>query len=176
MKKNILISILILYACNHVEKKSAAADLQKLSSILTTTNWRITGGSDTSYIYFSQQADNTYTIYEYKLVHGDSSITWQGSISALGDSVVWNWDNHLLKLEQIFDIKANWKEKSTNENYVLQKINDSSLQLSSSTRQLMLKKTLPLSTFLVRAKYDYEHGTQFLDSVEVLPKRIIQKL
>ncbi|MBS1654858.1 MAG: hypothetical protein JSU05_08440, partial [Bacteroidetes bacterium] len=34
-----------------------------------------------------------------------------------------------------------------------------------------LSKTLPLATFLVRAKYDYEHGTSYLDSSLVLPRR-----
>ncbi len=175
MKKNILFCFFIFCACNQAGKKNAFLGLQKLGSVLPTANWQITDGADTSYIYFSQQFDNTYKTNEYKLVHGDSSITNHGSIQSSGDSVVWNWNNHFLWLEEITGSKANWKEKSSNENYVLQKINDSSLQLRSPRRQWMLNKTLPLGTFLVRARYDYEHGTKFLDSAEVPPGKLINQ-
>jgi hypothetical protein len=174
MKKNILFCFVLLCACNQPERKNVAGDLQKLGSLLPTGNWLITSGTDTSYIYFSQQVDNTYKMYEYKLVHGDSLITSQGNILASADSVVWSWNQHHLWLQEISDSKANWKDKRTNASYVLQKINDSSLQLRSSSSQLTLTKTLPLSTFLVRAKYDYEHGTKFLDSTEVPPREPVQ--
>ncbi len=175
MKRNILFCFFIFYACNQAEKKNTVPDLQKLSSVLPTANWRVTDGTGTSYIYFSPQFDNTYKTYEYKLVHGDSSVTNRGSIQSSGNSVVWNWNNHSLWLEEITDSKASWKEKNSNENYVLQKINDSFLQLRSSGHQWMLKKTLPLSTFLVRARYDYEQGTKFLDSTEIPPGKLISQ-
>jgi len=56
----------------------------------------------------------------------------------------------------------------------MQKITDSSLQLRSSDGELMFKRTLPLGTFLVRAKYDYEHGTKLLDSAEIPPKKLVK--
>jgi hypothetical protein len=40
---------------------------------------------------------------------------------------------------------------------------------------LNLKKTLPLSTFLVRTRYDYEYGTRLSDSSEI-PARNIRKV
>jgi len=175
MKKNILFYFIILCACNQAKKKNAVSDLQRLGFVLQTANWKITEGMDTSYIYTSRQFDNTYKTYEYKLVKGDSSITHKGNITASGDSVFWNWDDHVLWLEEVTDSIANWKETTSNENYVLQKINDSSLQLRTSAKQWILKKTLPLSTFLVRARYDYEHGTKFLDSAEVPSRKLLQQ-
>ena len=172
MKKNILFCLLVLLACNRVERKNAIADLQRLSSILLTANWQVTNGTDTAYIYFSQQFDNSYSIYEYKLVQGDSSVSWRGSIVTSDDSIVWNWNNHSLWLEEINGSKANWKEKNSGENYVMQKINDSTLQVRSSSMQLMFKRTLPLSTFLIRAKYDYRHGSNLLDRAEIPPQKL----
>ena len=76
-------------------------DLEQLNNILTTTNWQVNDGADTSYIYFSQQTDYTYKTYQFKLVKGDSSIISEGSISASGDSVIWNWYNKTLSLENV---------------------------------------------------------------------------
>jgi hypothetical protein len=174
MKKYFLLGVLISGACNQIDKKNAINDLQKIRSLLPTANWRIIDGADTSYIYFSDQFDSIYKTYEYKLVRGDSSVVYEGSIEAYSDSVVWDWNNHSLRLEEAADSKLNWKEKTSDEKYVLQKINDSSLQLSSPEKQWRLKRILPLTTFLVRARYDYEHGTKCLDSVEVPPQQLIQ--
>lgn len=170
--KNILMCSLLLIACHHRQKQNASIDLQRLGSILPTANWRVINGADTSYIYFSRQFDNSYKAYEYKLVHGDSVVAWDGGIEISGDSVIWSWNHHLLFLLDANDTKASWRDGSSGESYVLQKINDSSLQLRSSSMYLDLKKTLPLSTFLVRAKYDYEYGTRFADSAEIPPRKI----
>ena len=175
MKRFFLLLLVVLSACNISQKDAQQEKLQKLVSMLPIANWRITGENDTSYIYFSRQVDNTYKTYEYKLVRGDSIVTLNGAIRASGDSVVWNWNNHLLELAEISDSISNWKERSVNEIYTLQKINDSSLELKSSGRNWLLTRTLPLSTFLVRAKFDYEHGTKLSDSAEIPPKKLITK-
>lgn len=173
MKENILFYLVILTACTHPQKQNPAGDLQKLGSILPTANWQVINRTDTSYIYFSRQFDNTFKTYEYKLIDGDSGAVWHGSIATSDDSIVWDWNHHSLLLAAVSDSKANWKEKNSDENYVLQKINDSSLQLRSPSGQVSFTRTLPLSTFLVRAKYDYEHGTKLLDSTEVPPRKLI---
>jgi len=166
MKKKYLFVLLLLTACNEA-KKNSLEDLQQLNNILTTANWQVNDGTDTSYIYFSQQTDYTYRTYQFKLVKGDSSIISKGNISASGDSVIWNWYNKTLSLENVTGNKANWKENISGENYLLEKMNDSLLQLNIPGKQLIFKRTLPLSTFLVRAKYDYVHGTNytFFDTV-----------
>jgi hypothetical protein len=174
MKKKFLFGLLILTACNEPAGKKAGEELKKLSAIITTANWRVNGDTDTSYIYFSQQADYTCKTYQFKLIKGDSSVIKQGSISISGDSVIWNWYNKSLVLENIIDNKVNWKEKKSGENYLLENKNDSLLQMNLEDRQLMFKRTLPLSTFLVRAKYDYEHGSNLLDSAEVKPRKLIR--
>jgi len=176
MKKNILCYLLLLlFACNPIGKKNLANDLQILGETFTTANWRLIGSGDTSYIYFSQQVDNTYKTYEYKIVKGDSSGTKHNSISVSANSVTWDWNNKTLVLENINQNKASWKESRSKENYLLEKLNDSTLQMNWPTGQLLFKKTLPLSTFLVRARYDFEHGTKLLDSAEVKPGNRIHK-
>ena len=175
MKKNILIYFSIFVSCNQASNNDADNDLQRLTFFLPTANWQVTFGKDTSYIYFSRQPVNNYKTYEYKLSEGDSSITQEGTIDVSSGSVNWNWNSRVLSLEQIVDSKSTWKEKSSGRVYVLEKITDSLLQLSSSEKNWIFKKTLPLSTFLVRAKYDFKHGTKLLDSLEVAPKKIIKK-
>ena len=175
MNKKIFFGLLILISCNQHAKNDAAENLQDLSGLLTTANWRVTGDSDTSYIYFSRQMDNAYRTYEYRIIKGDSSGTRQNSISISGDSVTWTWNNRLLVLENVKGNKAGWKENLSHENFSLEKVSDSILQMKGPNVRLLFKKTLPLSTFLVRARYDYEHGTKFSDSAEVKPRNRARK-
>ena len=128
-------------------------------------------GTDTSYIYFSRQTDNSYKITQFKLLKGDSSITDQSNISISGNSVTWHRDKKLLVLETVNNNKSTWKQDDANENFLLSKLNDSTLLIDLPSKQLTLKKTLPLSSFLVRAKYDYEHGTKLLEAPELKPRR-----
>ena len=171
MKKNIIFGLLILVGCKDQGGKKATEDLQTLNTILPTANWRMIEGADTSYIYFSRQTDNSYKISQFKLVKGDSSISDQSGISISGNSVTWNRNKKLLVLKTVKDNKSTWKQDDTNENFLLSKLDDSTLLIDLPSKQLMLKKTLPLSSFLVRAKYDYEHGTKLLESPELKPRR-----
>jgi hypothetical protein len=175
MKRVFIFLLTALVACNAPVIRNVNDQLQQLGTLLPTANWKVINGTDTSYIYFSRQADNSYETYEYHLVRGDSAITNQGKIQIIANAVIWNWENHPLVLEDLSDSLTTWKEKSSNEKYELQKPDHSSLVLTSNEKKWVFKKTLPLSTFLVRAKFDYEHGTKFLDSIEVAPRRIIRK-
>ena len=162
---------MILFGCKDQSGKKATEDLQKLTTILPTANWRMIDGTDTSYIYFSRQTDNSYKITQFKLLKGDSSITDQSNISISGNSVTWHRDKKLLVLETVNNNKSTWKQDDANENFLLSKLNDSTLLIDLPSKQLTLKKTLPLSSFLVRAKYDYEHGTKLLEAPELKPRR-----
>src|SRR5215212_6606554 len=137
MNKKIFFGLLILAACNQPAKKEATENLQALSAILATANWRITGNGDTSYIYFSRQMDHTYRTYEYRVVKGDSSGTRQNAISISGDSVTWNWDNRLLVLKDVKENKTSWKEDPSHESFFFEKINDSTLQMNGPALQLL---------------------------------------
>jgi hypothetical protein len=175
MNKRILFFLFVLSACNHPQKRDSDMAFRALRGLLPTANWQMTNSEDTSYVYFSSQFDESLKVYEYRLIRGDSVVTCEGNISISADSVLWSWNHHLLFLLDADEKKANWRDKGSGENYVLEKINDSSLQFRSSSIFLNLKKTLPLSTFLVRSKYDYEHGTMLADSAEIPPRKT-QKL
>ena len=171
MKKNIIFGLLILFGCKDQGEKKAKEDLQALNTILPTANWRMIDGTDTSYIYFSRQTDNSYKISQFKLLKGDSSMTDQSNISISGNSVTWTRDKKLLVLETVDDNKSTWKQDDSNENFLLSKLDDSTLLIDLTSKQITLKKMLPLSSFLVRAKYDYEHGTKLLEAPELKPRR-----
>jgi hypothetical protein len=172
MKQIFFLLLLIPTACNLPGKKSNEKELKKLNELLPVANWQMIAGSDTSYIYFSPQENREYKTYEFKLPGGDSELTRLGSIYTSGDDVVWDFLNKQYVLKKITNNKIDWKRKDSTANLVLEKLNDSTLLINLPGKQFMLKKTLPLSTFLVRAKYDYLHGTRFRDSAEVKPRKL----
>jgi hypothetical protein len=166
----ILIVILFIFSCNSKQERSA--QLEQLQNVFGTANWQVIKGIDTSYIFFSPQADNSFKTYHYNLFRGDSINTEMGSIKQNGnEEVEWVFFNKTLMLYNINDNEMGWKDKS-NKIYVLAKQNDSLLLMQIPNGELQFKKALPLSTFLVRAKYDYEHGSKLKDSVQPYLNRI----
>lgn len=173
MKRKYVFVLLVVSACHHPGKKAGADQLQRLGSILpAVANWQVVDGTDTSYTYFSRQLDHTYNTIQYKLKNGDSSIFNDARIIVSGDSVLWNWNNWSLWLEEVKDREANWKNHHFGEKYTLRKINDSTWEMSQpGTSPIIFRRTLPMSVFLVRAKFDYEHHTSLADSAEIKPKK-----
>jgi hypothetical protein len=159
------------FSCNNTASNSN--QLPRLQQFFGTANWEVSNGQDTSYVFFSPQTDNSFKTYEYNLSKGDSVHTEMGAIGSKDEKVHWNFFNRVLVLETINDNEARWKD-STGKDYILIKQNDSLLYLRTPDTDLRFAKTLPLSTFLVRAKYDYEHGSNLRDSSEVKPGRLIQ--
>ena len=68
---------------------------------------------------------------------------------------------HLL-LQECNDTKALWQNVlNTNDKVDFLKISQQRFNISINSKQLLLTKTLPISLFLIRIKYDYEHKTQY---------------
>jgi len=133
----------------------------KIENITGVANWRMIDDTDTSYIYFSR-IDDKINVYHFHIKQGDSVNTKLNSINSYNDSVYWNWNNKRWYLLSANDSVMEWADPQLNENspYRITKADSShiSYQLPDG-HFIILTKTLPLSSFLVRTKYDYEHGT-----------------
>lgn len=170
MRLFFFVTILFIVGCNN--QQEANIGTAQLQNTFGTANWQVIKATDTSYIFFSPQTNGNFQTYEYTLFKGDSANTQIGSIIKNAGRVEWNFFNKTLVLDNIKDTIINWKD-STNTNYILTKQNDSVMLMKTPNDDLQFKKTLPLSTFLVRAKYDYEHGSKLIDSSEIKPRSLI---
>jgi hypothetical protein len=172
MRIILIVFVLFIFSCNSKQERSV--QLEQLQNIFGTANWQVIKGTDTSYIFFSGRDDNSFKTYQYNLFKGDSSNTEIGSVQLNNEGKVeWSLFNKRLVLYDIKNNETNWKD-GADTIYVLTKQNDSLLMMQTPQGNLQFKKTLPLSTFLVRGKYDYEHGSNLADSAEVKPRKLIQ--
>jgi len=170
MRIILIVFILSIIGCNNHDE--SLNQLKQLQSFFGTANWQVAKGTDTSYIFFSPQVDNSFKTYQYNLFRGDSANAEIGGIITNGERIEWRFFNRTLVLNGIKDNEAKWKD-STNANYVLTRQSDSLLLMKTSNDELQFAKTLPLSTFLVRAKYDFEHGSKLIDSGEIKSRKLI---
>lgn len=188
MKKNkivvFLLAVIIIAACNNnnepkeqiIEKKSDTAgnadpirtntsflyDIKALEEIFTNDNWLITDKKDSSYFYFSRLGDFTVNTYEYRLVKGDSALVKKEKIGVEGDKITWNFKGEKLQLDKATKARAVWSVSGKDSmQYEFVRIDNNQIGLVlPDKRKLVLQKILPLSTFLVKSRYDFMHGTK----------------
>jgi hypothetical protein len=148
----------------NISKAKAFAQFTNLEKIFSNDNYMILSGKDTSYIYFSRSSEYLIKCYSYKMIKGDSSELKIDSIKLdAQNNVQWNFNNLKLTLENSTDLNSNWNAAGVKSaKYQFQKIDIKTIQfiVPPGKVQQTLKKTITLSTFLVRSFYDYEHGTK----------------
>lgn len=170
--------ILVVAACNEPVKKnnSPKEAFDKIEGVIGNDNWQLVDGVDTSYIYFSRIGD-LINVYRYNISKGDSVNTRMNNIVHQSDSVIWNWENEKLLLTGADSNTINWEAMNAGKDkYKLLKTD--SLHLSfvlPNGREAVMKKMLPLSTFLVRQQYDFTHGTSYTDSATMLFRQTKKK-
>lgn len=169
MRYSIHISfLLVLISCVSPQKKSPSAidQFNKLENIFSTANWKMINGTDTSYLYFSRLGDINFTVYDYKMIGGDSSVNEVSYIGYINNAVNWMRSADTLQLVSLDSVSATWNIlKGEKMAYSFKKLSDSTISVSLSNNQkMLLEKTLPFATFLVRSKYDFIHHTHMVDS------------
>jgi hypothetical protein len=170
--------IFVLAACNQTGKKQVPENkFNEIEKIVENANWQLIDGHDTSYIYFSRIGNAYINVYRYQISKGDSVNTQMNNIIHQQDSVVWNWGNEKLLLAAVNDTTIEWKKMGAgNAKYIMQKAD--SLHLAfvfPDGHKVIMKRTLPLSAFLVRQRYDYVHGASYTDSAVIMPRHIKNK-
>ena len=155
-------------SCSSSKKDySPKDDFDKLENIFSSDNWKVTGdGTDTSYWYFSRIGDLAFTVYDFKIKEGDSSINEVNHINYSGSEIKWIRTRDTLKLNSVDSASAVWidlnDEKAV---YTFKKLSDSSISFElPEGKRLLLTKTLSLAIFLARSRYDHIHNTHTVDS------------
>jgi outer membrane lipoprotein-sorting protein len=156
--------VVIFISCSQDEKKEITPKekFDKIENITGVANWQMIDRLDTSFIYFSRVADNRTNIYHFNIQKGDSLNTITDSIVAVNDTVYWNGKKESWYLKSINDSSMQWAGTGLTKNKIYDFIKTDSTHISfqlPDSHLVMLTKTLPLSAFLIRSKYDYEHGT-----------------
>lgn len=163
--------IWVVAACNEPVKKNSSPKeaFDKIEGVIGNDNWQLINGVDTSYIYFSR-IGNLINVYRYNVSKGDSVNTQMNNILHQSDSIIWNWDNEKLLLTGADSNTINWEAmNAAKDKYKLSKTDSIHMSFVLPNGQTaVMKKMLPLSTFLVRQKYDYTHGTSYTDSASLL--------
>lgn len=144
-------------------KEKAYRKLDALEQLLGNENYLVVKGKDTSFLYFTRLGKSDFFTHSYRLAKGDST---QVSIDTLQinntNQVQWNWNGKTLLLQECDNIKALWQDKfNANEKVDFMKIGSGRFDLVINNKQLILNKTLPISLFLVRARYDYQNHTHY---------------
>jgi hypothetical protein len=172
-----VVLVTIMAACQSTEKKTTTAasgkqSFDSLEAIFETGNWQTTWQGDTVYLFFSREAPAFFKVWFYNMRQGDSVNTWQSSITINNDSIYWNWPHGVLQLLKAGNNEARWQVIDSVSHqpvsWLFTKTDSLSVRLQLTPGEVyMLRRTLPIGTFLVRSKYDFVHGTQYArDSVE----------
>ena len=144
----IIILLAFMAACNEPDVKMQFDDLEK---VFDTGNWRVMGAKDTSYLFFSREGERLFKVYSYVIKDGDSVSSKITIIEAKAGKIIWG-NNELISTT---DKESVWK----NNDYYKKR---DSLHIDAT--HAVLLRTLPISTFLVRSKYDHLHGTHTADA------------
>jgi hypothetical protein len=151
-----------------VGKIAAAPPVYKmdmLEKIFDNDNWMKTTGKDTSYYYFSR-IPSEIKVCKYKIIKGDSVISNLSVMKFSNDSLVWEFDDTThLYLNSVTEKSAEWvtiEEPPGAFMMGFEKKDEKHMNIVKADRkQAVMTKTIPLSTFLVRSRYDYLNGTHY---------------
>lgn len=151
-----------------VEKKAAAPPVYKmdmLEKIFNNDNWMKISDKDTSYYYFSR-IPSEIKVCKYKMIKGDSVISGLATMRFSNDSILWEFDDTThLYLNAVTDKTAEWVTVEDTPGTLaigFEKKDEGHLNfVKVGQKQVVLTRTIPLSTFLIRSRYDYQHGTHY---------------
>lgn len=150
---------------SNVAKDSLQTRFNIAENIFQNDNWLLIDGKDSSYLYCSRLSKTFVKTYHFNMFKGDSVNTIITSIQLLGDTILWHPPMDTILLLRLKDAKKNkliWADKTGVNIYSFEKSDSNHIVIKypgRSSRNLV--KTPTLSSFLVRSKYDYLHGTKF---------------
>ncbi len=135
-----------------------------LEHIFSNDNWLIVDGTDSCYIYFSRLGKGDFRTFYYKIFKGDSSNVSHSNFIMSSDTITWLSPiaGKRLHLEKTTNKEAIWCDSTCASYFRFKRISDKEIILTlPSDKKLVLKKTLALSLFLIRSRYDFDHGTHY---------------
>jgi hypothetical protein len=138
-------------------------DLRALEDLFSNDNWLIPGKKDSSYFYFSRTGDFKVNTYEYILAKGDSAKVKYTHVVQEGDKLSWNFDGKKLLLSNATAARSLWTVAGNDSlRYEFLRVDKNTVRLTyPDKKEVVMKKLLPFSLFLVRSRYDFSNGTHY---------------
>lgn len=139
---------------------SLLKQFNSIEKVFDNQNWMMVSGKDTSYLYVSRLSKFFAQVHNFQMQKGDSANLIVDTIMVDGaHKIAWNWKGKKYILTSSTDYTNNWQSDSSKISFKKNDIGTLILEKNASDK-ITLKKTLPLSTFLIRSFYDYQHGTK----------------
>lgn len=170
MKLLIAAVFMLMVACN-AQPGSNKTKFDKLEETFGAGNWRYINEKDTQYLFFSREGAELYKVHYYKLQNGDSVNSYIATIQPENENIVWNLPSDKLMLEFVNDTASLWRSvaghfknefiRQDSAHIIANDIPDK----DADKQQFVLVRTLPISTFLIRSKYDFLHGTNTANAI-----------
>ena len=172
----------MLQACDTVTKTNASDSeavtknqscintLDSLERMFDNDNWMSIDRKDTSYYYFSRTEPGSLNVFHYSMLHGDSVSTVLTVMKLSNAALNWELEGRKLTLDSIGKNVCKWVELPGKEAITFRKKNDKEIEVTSGGKQVLkLQKTVTLSSFLTRSRYDHIHNTRlaFNDSAKI---------
>lgn len=142
------------------ENASLLTQFNALEKVFDNQNWMEIRDKDTTYLYLSRLNNFLIMAHNYKMIKGDSaSLVIDSIVVADNKKITWKRSNKNYMLESATEYTNTWMFDSSKIIFRKNDVGTLGYEVSGKGK-VMLKKTLPLSTFLVRSFYDYQHGTK----------------
>lgn len=138
-------------------------DFNALEQLFGNENWMIAAGKDTSYFYASRLGNYSFNTYAYRIVKGDSAAVTHGALKKGNNQVSWNFENRELSVNSATSARmVSVVTGNDSLRYEFIRVDANHLQVTyPDGRKQVWQKTIPFSTFLIRSRYDFTHGTHY---------------
>lgn len=136
-------------------KPGGATQFDNLEKVFEAGNWKLMAANDTAYAFFSREGPNLIKVYNYRMMNGDSVKTEVHTIQGSDGKITWDWLNG--ELEKATENENVWRSGGSEMRF--KKRDSLHIDVTADKEKIVMERTLPISTFLVRAKYDFLHGT-----------------
>ncbi len=153
-------------------------DLKALEELFSNDNWLIAGKKDSSYFYFSRTGDFIVNTYEYVLIKGDSAKVKYNHVVKEGDKLSWEFDGKKLLLNNASGARALWTVSGSDSvKYEFLRVDKNQIRVTyPDHKEVIMRKILPFSLFLVRSRYDFSNGTHYAFDTTQFNKKATDKL
>lgn len=145
------------------EKQAALKQFDALEKLFNNQNYLLVSGNDSTYHYFSRLGKFQIFTHHFSLYRGDSTHLQIDTIQLNNNNqIVWSWQNERWILKNATAFSSEWANASTNTTLQIQQKNSQQLVVTTNNQTssaMVLKKTIPISLFLIRSHYDYQHHT-----------------
>lgn len=154
--------------------RSYLNDLGAIEQVFGNENWLLADKKDSSYYYFSRLSEFKFNTYTYKIVKGDSANVLHASFQPENNALTWEFDGRKLAITSATRARVlGTVVGSDSLTYEFVRLDDDSIAITyPDKKKHVMQRTLPLSLFLVRRRYDYRHVTKYaFDKIQFNKKK-----